>query len=225
MSDTWTDRLSAYLDDELSPADRTALEAHLAACPECTATLEELRAVVARAGALTPRPPSTDLWSGIEARVQSPATVLPMRERAARRFSFTLPQLIAASLAMMVLSGSAVWVIQHGGRATSLPPVAADTGAPSAPEHALHVALPDPHYDEAVSDLEQALENGRAQLDPQTVKILEQNLDAIDRAIDQSRRALEQDPANIYLNNHLAEAKQRKLSLLRRATALASTKG
>ncbi|HEY7058332.1 MAG TPA: hypothetical protein VH458_17495, partial [Vicinamibacterales bacterium] len=64
-----------------------------------------------------------------------------------------------------------------------------------------------------------------AQLDPETVRILEANLQAIDQAIDQSRRALEADPANIYLYNHLAEARQRKLALLRRASALVSPKG
>ena len=44
-------------------------------------------------------------------------------------------------------------------------------------------------------------------------------------AIDESRRALAQDPANIYLNNHLAKAKQQKLALLRQAAAIASTRG
>ena len=58
-----------------------------------------------------------------------------------------------------------------------------------------------------------------------TVKILESNLAAIDKAIDQSRQALAADPANVYLNNHLADARQRKLALLRRATAIVGPKG
>ena len=81
-------------------------------------------------------------------------------------------------------------------------------------------ALADPRYDAAIADLEQALRAGRADLDPGTVKIIEANLDAIDKAIDQSRRALAADPANVYLNNHLADSRQRKLALLRRATAM-----
>ena len=87
------------------------------------------------------------------------------------------------------------------------------------------VALADPRYDEAIADLEQALEAGRANLDPVTVRILESNLGAIDKAIDQSRQALAADPANVYLNNHLADARQRKLALLRRATAIVGPKG
>jgi tetratricopeptide (TPR) repeat protein len=148
--------------------------------------------------------------------------VLPFHARATRRFSFTLPQLVAAGFALMVMSGGGVWVLQHGGRATSMPPVAAVTETPPS---ALPAGLADPRYDEAISDLEQALDAGRSQLDATTIKILEANLDAIDKAIDDSRKALAADPANVYLNNHLAGARQRKLALLRRATALVGTKG
>ena len=57
---------------------------------------------------------------------------------------------------------------------------------------------------------------------PQTVRVLERTCEAIDRAIEQCREALAADPANVYLNSHLAEARQRKLALLRRATAAQS---
>ena len=39
MSDQWTDRLSEYLDDELPPDERAALEAHLRQCVACGAVL------------------------------------------------------------------------------------------------------------------------------------------------------------------------------------------
>jgi tetratricopeptide (TPR) repeat protein len=222
MTDIWTDRLSDYLDDELTPAERAQLGAHLTSCRECSATLDELREVVSRAGTLVARPPSSDLWPGIEPRLQA-RSVVPFTARPARRFSFTIPQLVAAGIALMVTSGGGVWVLQHGGRATSTPPIQATNEAP-VPAVVL-TALSDPRYDEAISDLEQALESGRTQLDPGTVKIIEANLAAIDKAIDESRRALAEDPANIYLNNHLADARQRKLALLRRATALVGPKG
>ena len=68
-------------------------------------------------------------------------------------------------------------------------------------------------------------DQGRDRLDPRTYEVLERNLRTIDRAIDEARRALEADPGNVYLNNHLAGARQRKLALLRRATALVHTEG
>jgi hypothetical protein len=37
--------------------------------------------------------------------------------------------------------------------------------------------------------------------------------------------ALNNDPANPYLNSHLADARRRKIDLLRHATTLASTGG
>jgi anti-sigma factor RsiW len=218
MNDQWTDRLSDYLDGELEPADCAALEAHLASCADCASTLAELREVVAHAATLAPRPPAADLWPGIAPRLDRVQSVVtPLTARVTRRVSFTMPQLVAAGLALMVMSGGGVWVLQHGGRATDLPRVAATSEVdPSA----LPVAIADPRYDEAISDLEQALAAGRSRLDPGTVRILEANLDAIDKAIEQSRRALAADPANVYLHSHLADARQRKLALLRRGVGL-----
>ncbi len=226
MADTYTDRLSEYLDDELSPAERTELAAHLETCHDCRVTLDELRAVAAHAAALAPRPPANDLWPGIEPRLSHAgrqASVTPFRARASRRISFTLPQLVAAGIALMVMSGGGVWVLQHGGRATSMPPAAAvDPKDPAVA--ALPASLADPRYDEAIADLQQALDAGRSDLDPATIKVLETNLAAIDAAIAQSRQALDADPSNVYLNSHLAEARQRKLALLRRAAALVGGK-
>src|SRR5258708_2866082 len=133
MTDQWNDRLSEYIDGELTSDERAQLEAHLAACAECAGTLEELREVVERAGSLPPRPPAADLWPGIMPRLEPSAPVAPFRPRTmGRRFSFTMPQLVAAGLALMVMSGSGVWVLQHGGRATGPPPGAA-AGGPTVP--------------------------------------------------------------------------------------------
>jgi len=214
MTDSWNDRLSEYIDGELTPDERAALEAHLATCRHCTETLAELRAVVERAGALRPSAPESDLWPGVAKQIDAPPGVVPFLTRSRRRISFTVPQLVAAGLALMVVSGGGVWVLNHGGRATDTPPVEARQTA------VLPASFTDPHYDEAIADLEQTLQDGRAQLDPQTVRILEMNLDAIDKAIGQCREALAADPANLYLHNHLADARQRKLALLRRAAAM-----
>jgi tetratricopeptide (TPR) repeat protein len=223
MSHHYTDQLSDYLDGELSAAERAAVESHLAGCRECSVTLEELRAVVARAATLPVRPPADDLWPGIEPRLagaRDGQIVSFKAARTSRRFSFTVPQLAAAGIALMVMSGGGVWVLQHGGRATSMPPVAATSEPPAV----VPAALIDPRYDEAIADLEQALQAGRSNLDPATIRVLEANLAAIDKAIAESREALDADPANVYLNNHLADARQRKLALLRRATALVGGK-
>jgi len=48
--------LSAYLDEELSPAERARVEAHLATCEQCRARLEELRQTVVLLRSLPPVP-------------------------------------------------------------------------------------------------------------------------------------------------------------------------
>lgn len=71
MIDRFTDRLSEYLDGDMDPRDEALVEAHLVDCATCRATLAELRAVLARATALPPAEPKSDLWPGILARVES----------------------------------------------------------------------------------------------------------------------------------------------------------
>jgi anti-sigma factor RsiW len=214
--DLWSERLSAYLDDELDVRDRAALEAHLQDCPACRTALSELRAVMARAASLPDSaPPAERLWPGIAAAIRNS----PREGRARRTFSFTLPQLVAAGLALMVLSGGMVWLARLGGDRTDFPPVAA---------HDVPVATAsgteDASFDDVVAGLQHRLDARRAALDPQTVKILQDNLEAIDRAIDQCREALAGDPDNSYLKTYLSHARSRKLALLRRAAALTETR-
>jgi tetratricopeptide (TPR) repeat protein len=223
--DLFTDRLSDYLDgEELSATERAAIEAHLATCGACRTTLAELEAIAARAASLTDAAPAADLWAGVAARLTPTSTVLPFARPRHRRFSFTLPQLVAAGLALMVMSGGLVWVARLGDPRASLPPAIALGERPepeSEPEPLSRVSFADANYDQAVADLEKVLEANRGRLDPQTVQILEDNLRTIDQAIEQSRKALRADPASVYLNNHFAASRNRKLALLRRASALA----
>ena len=67
--DRFRDRLSEYLDGGLGPEEETLVERHLASCEDCTRTLEELEAVVERAGRAGAREPGGDLWPGIAARI------------------------------------------------------------------------------------------------------------------------------------------------------------
>ena len=225
-TDSFTDRLSEYLDGELTPAERADVDRHLTQCAECRSTLEDLRGVVSEAALLQDGRPARDLWSGIAARIapdgRQLARVSPFRRAISSRLSFTLPQLAAAGIALMVLSGGLVWMARSGDPRADFDPLNAQSAPPSPAPIVAPVNFADPHYDEAIADLERTLEAGRTKLDPETVRVLEENLGAIDRAIDQCRRALATDPANVYLNTHLADARQRKLALLRRATMLAT---
>src|SRR3989442_4675216 len=96
MKDNWTDRLSEYVDGTLGVGERAALEAHLAGCVPCAATLEELRRVVARARALDDRPPAADLWpkiaAGVGPPVTAPGAAAHPADAAAQRTPYRSPQ-------------------------------------------------------------------------------------------------------------------------------------
>jgi putative zinc finger protein len=220
----WTDQLSDYLDGELSDQEQRAVAAHLAECPECSATLEQLRAVMNRAQHLEPLLPPADLWKGVSERIASPEGVRPVVGRfgAHRRLSFTWPELIAASILLVVISG---WAALRLTSSTSAP-ATAHVEIPNQPvvsgrqPDVVTASFEDKEYDAAVVDLERALQSGRGQLDPATVKIVEDNLAIIDQAVDDARRALAADPANADLSGYLVETRRRKLDVLRSAAAL-----
>jgi len=225
MSDPWTDRLSEYLDGELQADEREMLASHLSECPECAATLADLRRVAGRARALTDHQPAADLWPGIAARigVTTPSAgvpVVPLKRRSGRRWSFTLPELAAAGIALMVLSGGAVLMMRPGTAPVAVTPAVT-------PQAALVPVTASQRsrrggYDDAVSDLERVLADGRGRLDTATVRVIERNLAVIDTAIAQAQRALAADSGNAYLNSHLAATKRRKLEVLRQAASLVS---
>jgi anti-sigma factor RsiW len=237
MHEEWTDKLSEYLDGDLPASEVAALEAHLRECRDCTAVLNDLKGVIARAKTLGARPPQADLWPAIAARTE--------RIAQPRQVSFTLPQLAAAAVLLIALSSVVAWQVAQraGSRGVETAPATAAAvpaqprGGPDAPDapdvpsgggavdrvDVTPVSFADAQYDAAVSDLEKAVKNGRGRLDRSTIDIVEHNLQIIDQAIAQARDALAADPANTYLSGHLVEARRRKLDLLRRAAALAES--
>ena len=61
------------------------------------------------------------------------------------------------------------------------------------------------------------LREQRAELSPETVQILEENLEIIDKAIQDARSALVNDPQSDMLGEMLRSAYQRKIDLLKQA--------
>jgi tetratricopeptide (TPR) repeat protein len=214
------EKLSDYLDDELTAAERQAVEAHLQECEECAATLADLGRIASAAGALRETAPSTDLWPGIAARIAAgPRAAAPP---ARRRFAFTVPQLAAASLLLVALSG---WLAVR--MLSPAPPrdTASATGGSqprdgSGSGSLTPVAFDEQQYDTAIRELQEAIDRGRSRLDPETVAAVERNLRLIDQAVDDARRALAADPSSGYLSGYMVQTRQRKLDLLRQVAVL-----
>jgi hypothetical protein len=170
--------------------------------------------------ALQDTPPARNLWPGIEARIAA-------RPPAPRAWTvtFTLPQLAMAATLLVAVSAAVSWLALGSSRleTTIVRPIVAVAEPVDRQRPDVERAnFADAQYDAAVVDLERILQEERDTLDPRTVIVIERNLQAIDEAIRQARAALDADPANPYLNSHLADARRRKLDLLRRAAALSS---
>ena len=239
MNTHWTERLSDYLDGELTAAETLACEAHLAECAGCREVLADLRMVISTARGDAERRPTADLWPGVLARIAPAAAAsgVPFDGRARasappsqpRSYSFTLSQLaLAASLLIAVSAGVAYLAAGRASVASRAPePTIQAYAEPLLPPSAAveRANFADVQYDQAVLDLEKVLVDMRDELNPQTVRVIERNLAAIDQAIAEARAALDADPANTFLNSHLADARRKKLELLRRATMIYSTSG
>jgi hypothetical protein len=235
-----TEKLSEYIDGDLTAAERDRVERHLSSCSQCAGLVEDLRAVVRGAQAVHDDAPAADLWPGIASRLEPrdsvPRVVAIESRRGPRRLSFSIPQLAAASLAVALLSAAAVWMaIRDGGPAgpstvavgaRSEEPITGAREDAGSEEPISGVTLASgsaspafAEYEAAVADLERLLD--QAAIDTELRRAIDENLTIIDEAIRQTRNALEADPDDIYLNTHLASTMQRKIDVLQDAARLA----
>ena len=237
MCDRWTDQLSDYLDDDLARADRAALERHLEACAECRRTLEELRLVKSHAAALVDPPSPNDLWAGIASRIgtagtssadpalHEPGRILELPRRTRRGLAamvhLTVPQLAAAGIALLLVSAAALWLGTHPGAVRRAQQVATGRSPAPAQVEASYATFDADHVDDEIAQLRLSLQKGRGKLSPETIAVLEKSLKAIEEATADARSALARDPANRDLQEYFTGTVQRKIDMVKRATALA----
>jgi len=77
--EAFDEALADYLEGDLGPAQRQAVEAHMASCVRCTALVRDLQQIRSSAGELGELSPSRDLWTGIASRIEAP--VVPITTR------------------------------------------------------------------------------------------------------------------------------------------------
>jgi hypothetical protein len=236
--DLMCERLAAYMEGDLSPAEREQAERHLAECATCAEALVELRAIAGEAAQLPLLTPPRDLWAGIEARISTPVSRLEGARASVRRAPRRHWQLAMAASALIAVSAGATYLITTRAVATGPQPVTVaatataprvDTQAATAPATA-PAPTPPPFvkvatnpknvsvtrvYDREIALLDTVVRTRRESLDPKTVAIIEQNLKIIDRAIAESRAALAKDPGSPLLTNRLDNVLGSKVELLR----------
>ena len=225
-------RLNDYSEGLVTEEVARDIKAHLAACEECSGRLERLTLLLAElAGLPATATPARDLWSDLRGEIESgsgqgePVAIPIWRDRSvgSRRFSFSAAQLVAASVAWILLSGGAVWMALTGGPGEATIATIDITPVVEVRDQSMRLLpvtqVATNEYERAIASLQTILEQGRHRLGPQTVAILETSLATIDRAIEEARWALADDPNNPALNRLLIKHEQSKLRVLRQASA------
>jgi anti-sigma factor RsiW len=226
--DRFTHLLSDYLDHDLPRAEYDAVERHLKTCTECRETLAGLVAVKSRAASLVDPPAPTDLWAGIASRIGPAGSTskaagvrravvieLPKRGRA-----WGVPQWALAAAAFAVVAAAAVWFAQSRLVPAGVRPAQVATRNAQGTD-ARAVRFDADEIQNEIRDLQAAIERGRGKLAPETVRVLEENLRIIDKALGDARVALQQDPANRELEDYFASSVSKKLDMVKRAAELA----
>ena len=196
------ERYDDLLNDYVDGLHHPEFERHLATCARCQALVEDFTSIRRTASTLEERVPPPRLWANISSSI----------EEKPRLFSAWIPAAVAASLALVIATGT--WLTWR----------TAASPAPAPPAIAGEDAvLPaEAQYAQAIAGLQQLADAQNAALDPQTRAVLKDNLAAIDRAIDESRAALASEPASALAQDSLLDALDTKVALLQDTVALTS---
>ncbi len=233
-------RLSDYLENTISLPMRAAVDGHVASCARCSAVLADVRSIVDRAAALPALKPSRDLWSGIEARLETPVVSIDTARPRTRRVRVPAWVGLAAAAAVLIVVTSVVtrqWVTSGDKTA---PNVAATPTVPTPQPESLGPAVspvstsPTPNtaarervsaavtYAREIARLETFVRQRGEALDPTTKAIVENSMRIIDSALVEARAALARDPASRFLTDQVDQTLQKKMELLRTVSLLAA---
>jgi len=212
--------LDEYVDDSLNTERRASVERHLAECADCRRVTDELHSLVETAQKL-PRGvvPGRDLLPGIVERIERDGLASTIDRAPRRRIPW-----IGIAAAWLVISVAAAMALMLRGVPDSASPVGT-----TADETRLARADGGETMDAVVLDYEQAAEQLLASIherrdtfSPETLAVLEKNLEIIDRAIGEVQATLAAAPrsrgnAAVFVAMH-----QQKVELLQRVSRLSS---
>jgi len=215
MSDHVSDeQLEELAAGTLAADARAAAERHLSGCEACRAQAASLRTLLADLSALRgPILPARDLrpdiWRAIDQADAGPADSrgLEWPRRAEHTRFRSRGWLAAAAVLLVAVTSVLTWQVasRRGAPESVTLPLAAEYGAAAA------------RYVAATTELEQFLDERRADLSQETVQILDESLRVIDRALAEAKEAIDADPGNTNLSRMLMATYEKKLGLLRSA--------
>ncbi len=195
--------LGEAVDGTLDAALQEQVDEHCRGCRACAELLNDLRDIREAAASLERRAPSAEVWRAIESKIR-PASAWP------------LPGRLAAAAAIVLMLGTAAW-FAAGRQGVDTPDGTASDLVRSA---ASELQLAEQHYENAITALERLTVARDNSLDPSVAAEIAQSLKSIDRAIDDTRAALQSDPNSFVAQTSLLEALRMKVALLQETVSL-----
>jgi len=216
-----TERLSAFVDGDLSPNETAAVRAHAATCEPCTSAIADLRALVVNANALRePEPPPT-LWPSIEGALDRTPRWAWLSIANWRPFGVgALAGAAAVVLLVIVLpavhgSGKRIPAAPPGAEsvATSVAASAAATD-PLLHEAEAEFAEAAAAYERSIAKLRTLLAREEARWSPHERSRMAERLARLDDSIARSRELASRTPGDSAGNEQLFAAYQQKIAFL-----------
>ena len=215
--------LDDYVTGELTEEARGPVEDHIAGCEICSAEVESLKRILARAADLPKSiDPPAEAWSNIRSAIERDEKAVRMHSARSHDFWRRPYMLAAAAVLVAVLSsaGTALYLSGRGSGAQGSHATASNSGADATPATLAAFTIEENNYLRTAAILQDLLEQQEGSLAPETVAQLKASLRTIDEAILEARNALARDPANKMLVEMLSATYRQKVDLLRRTAEM-----
>jgi RNA polymerase sigma factor (sigma-70 family) len=215
--------IDELIDGTLGPIRRAELELHLETCEDCRALVEDLRELSRATRSLDRLEPPERVWTGIASRLAQEGRVARHFAATPRHRSYTV---LALAAALILTVAASLFLLRPRGTGPAALP-AQTASAPHAGESnvdaadpvqgvASELALTEEHLQRAI---EQAARSDQG-VDPQTVAVLQKNLQVVNQAIAESRAALQTNPQSTPARQTLYDALRQKIQFLQDTIAL-----
>lgn len=222
--------LGEVLDGHL-PADALApIQAHLATCTACAGLLADFERLQTAARSLGPITPPDHIWLEIAGRIHlegkgAPvgATTVPHHRPTSTVTRGESWQWIGVAAALLLVTTAVYFASRPGTPATTQTTAQIESNA-STPatvetvDEALRRA--EAEYEKAIAQLETLVKNGDPDVSPETVATLQRSVTTIDKAIEESRAALTDNPTSQPARTSLFDALRSKVNLLQTTVVL-----
>jgi hypothetical protein len=226
--------IDELIDGTLDDARARAVHAHLRSCADCNRKYTETQAIVEAAGSLEPVDPPPALWARVSERLDGEDATEHKRpgwwwwwQAWRRSLLFAGVGVAAAALALVVVLRDRP-TAEHAEpeappRTTEVvpPPVFAGTHGPATDDlytAALEeVQRADARYEHALTELRDIVKVERANWKPEQARAFDENLAAIDAAVERQRDAVRREPGNVLAVDALHASYRKEIDFLQEA--------